>query len=146
MEVDDVGRAFVVFESGATGSIEGNWISTGRKMQHDFEVYGSKGGLAFSQERFSELHYYRVDDAPGRRGFRRIEAAPDHPPYGRFCPGAGHQLGFNDLKAIEMAGFVDAMAGLAPELFNFRDGLRIQTVMDTIQRSSRERRWLPVEH
>ena len=145
VEVDDVGRAFVLFESGATGSIEGNWISTGRKMQHDFEVYGSKGALAFSQERFSELHFYRADDAPGRRGFRRIEAAPDHPPYGRFCVGAGHQLGFNDLKAIEIAGFVDAMAGTAGEPFNFRDGLRIQTLMETIQRSSRERRWLPVE-
>ena len=145
MEVDDVGRAFVVFENGATGSIEGNWMSTGRKMQHDFEVYGSRGALAFSQERFSELHYYRVDDAPGRRGFRRIEAAPDHPPYGRFCPGAGHQLGFNDLKAIEMAGFVDAMAGKGPETFNFRAGLRSQILLETIRRSSRERCWLPVE-
>ena len=145
MEVDDVGRAFVVFENGATGSIEGNWMSTGRKMQHDFEVYGSRGALAFSQERFSELHYYRVDDEPGRRGFRRIEAAPDHPPYGRFCPGPGHQLGFNDLKAIEMAGFVDAMAGRGPETFNFRAGLRSQILLETIRRSSRERRWLPVE-
>ena len=145
MEVDDVGRAFVVFENGATGSIEGNWMSTGRKMQHDFEVYGSKGALAFSQERFSELHFYRVDDAPGRRGFRRIEAAPDHPPYGRFSPGAGHQLGFNDLKAIEMAGFVEAMAGRGPETFNFRDGLRSQILLETIRRSSREGRWLPVK-
>ena len=144
VEVDDVGRAFLQFENGATGSIESNWISTGRTMQHDFEVYGSKGALAFSQERFSELHFYSVDDAPGRRGFRRIEAAPDHPPYGRFCPASGHQLGFNDLKAIEIAGFVDAMAGTGPEPFNFRDGLRIQTLMDTIQQSSRERRWLPV--
>ena len=143
VEVDDVGRALVVFENGATGSIEGNWISTGRKMQHDFEVYGSKGGLSFSQERFNELHFYRVDDAPGRRGFRRIEAGPDHAPYGPFCPGAGHQLGFNDLKAIEIAGFVDAMAGTGPEPYNFRAGLRIQTLLETIQNSSRERRWLP---
>lgn len=43
IEVDDVARAFLRFENGATGSIEGNWIATGRKMQHDFEVYGSKG-------------------------------------------------------------------------------------------------------
>ena len=143
--VDDVGRAFLRFENGATGSIEGNWISTGRKMQHDFEVYGTKGALAFSQERFSELHYYRTGDAPGRRGFRRIEAAPDHAPYGRFCVAPGHQLGFNDLKAIEIAGFVDAIAGTTGEPFNFRDGLRIQTLVETIQRSSRERRWLPVE-
>ena len=31
MEVDDLTRAFVVFENGATGSIEGNWLSTGRQ-------------------------------------------------------------------------------------------------------------------
>ena len=146
VEVDDVGRAFLRFESGATGSIEGNWISTGRKMQHDFEVYGTGGALAFSQERFSELHFYRADDAPGRRGFRRIEAAPDHPPYGRFCVAPGHQLGFNDLKAIEIAGFVEAVAGAGPEPFNFRDGLRIQTLVETIQRSAREGRWLPVDY
>ena len=66
-------------------------------------------------------------------------------PMARFCPGAGHQLGFNDLKAIEMAGFADAMAGRGPETFSFRDGLRSQILMETIRRSSRERRWLPVE-
>jgi predicted dehydrogenase len=55
VEVDDIGRAFLRFENGASGSIEGNWISTGRKMQHDFEVYGTTGALAFSQERFNEL-------------------------------------------------------------------------------------------
>ena len=30
VEVDDVGRAFVRFANGAQGSIEGNWIATGR--------------------------------------------------------------------------------------------------------------------
>jgi len=141
-----VGRAFLRFANanGAQGSIEGNWIATGRKMQHDFEVYGTRGALAFTQERFNELHFYSTADAPGRRGFRRIEAAPDHAPYGRFCVAAGHQIGFNDLKAIEVAGYLDAIAGRAPEPFNFRAGLGIQTLVETIHRSSREKRWLAV--
>jgi predicted dehydrogenase len=142
--VDDVGRAFLRFDSGATGSIEGNWIATGRKMQHDFEVYGTKGALAFSQERFNELHFYSIDDRKGRQGFRRIEAGPDHAPYGLFCVAPGHQIGFNDLKAIEVAGFVQAIAGQGPEPFNFRKGLRIQHLVETIHRSSREGRWLEV--
>lgn len=142
--VDDVGRAFLRFENGATGSIEGNWIATGRKMQHDFEVYGTKGALAFSQERFNELQYFSTDDRKGRQGFRRIEASPDHPPYGLFCVAAGHQIGFNDLKAIEVAGFVKAIAEEEPEPFNFRKGLRIQTLVETIHRSSEEGRWLDV--
>lgn len=144
VEVDDVGRAFLRFGNGATGSIEGNWIATGRKMQHDFEVYGTRGALAFSQERFNELHFYSASDPKGRQGFRRIEAGPDHPPYGLFCVAPGHQIGFNDLKAIEVAGFVRAIAGEAPEPFNFRAGLRIQTLVETIHRSSREGRWLEV--
>lgn len=144
IEVDDIGRAFLRFANGASGSIEGNWIATGRKMQHDFEVYGSKGALCFSQERFNELHFYSNDDAPGRRGFRRIEAAPDHPPYGNFCVAPGHQIGFNDLKAIEVAGYVNAIAGTGYELFSFRDGLRIQTLVEKIQRSAQIGAWLKV--
>jgi predicted dehydrogenase len=145
IEVDDVGRAFIRFGNGATGSIEGNWIATGRKMQHDFEVYGTKGALAFSQEHFNVLHYFSTADAKGRQGFRRIEASPDHAPYGLFCVAAGHQLGFNDLKAIEVAGYVNAIAGKSPEPFNFRKGLGIQKLVETIQTSSREQKWLDVE-
>ena len=143
VEVDDVGRAFLRFQSGATGSIEGNWISTGRKMSHDFEVYGTRGALAFSQEHFNVLHFFSTTDPKGRQGFRRIEAGPDHAPYGLFCVAAGHQLGFNDLKAIEVAGYINAIAGAA-EPFNFRKGLRIQTLIETIQGSSRSQAWADV--
>jgi predicted dehydrogenase len=144
VEVDDVGRAFLRFANGAQGSIEGNWIATGRKMQHDFEVYGTKGALAFTQERFNELHFYSNADPAGRRGFRRIEASPDHPPYGCFCVAPGHQLGFNDLKAIEIEGYMRAIAGEIPEPFGFAAGLRIQQLVETIQRSSSMRQWVSV--
>jgi predicted dehydrogenase len=142
VETDDIARAFLRFESGASGSIEASWVAAGRKMQHDFEVYGAKGGLVFSQERFNELHYYNNADPAGRRGFRRIEAGPDHDPYVRFCVAPGHQLGFNDLKAIEVARFVEAIAGTRPEPVSFRTGLRIQSLVETILRSSREGKWL----
>ena len=145
VEVDDIGRAFLRFANGATGSIEANWIATGRKMQHDFEVFGTKGALAFSQERFNELNFFAVGDPAGRQGFRRIEAGPDHSPYGLFCVAPGHQLGFNDLKAIEVAGFLDAVAGRRPEPFNFRAGLRIQTLVEAIHESSRAGAWRDVQ-
>ncbi len=144
VEVDDVGRAFLRFGNGATGSIEGNWIATGRKMQHDFEVYGTKGALVFSGERLNELLFFDTRDRTGRQGFRRIEAGPAHPPYGAFIVAPGHQIGFNDLKTIEVAGFVRAIAGEGPEPFNFRAGLRIQSLVEIIQKSSRERCWIPV--
>lgn len=142
VEVDDVGRAFLRFESGASGSVEASWIATGQKMSHDFEVYGSKGGLTFSGERLNELRFYPTAERAGRQGYRTILAGPDHPPYGRFCVAPGHQLGFNDLKAIEVAEFCEALAGLRPEPFNFRAGLRIQSLVESVHRSSREERWI----
>jgi predicted dehydrogenase len=144
VEVDDIGRAFLRFTNGASGSIEVSWISTGRKMQHDFEIYGTKGALLFTQERFNELHLFSTADAAGRRGFRRIEAAPDHDPYGFFCVAPGHQLGFNDLKTIEVARFLDCLAGKRPEPFNFRAGARVQALVEAIQDSSRRKAWVDV--
>jgi len=141
VEVDDISRALVTFASGASGSIEASWLATGRKMQHDFEIYGSKGGLAFSGERMNELRYFSVADAAGRQGFRTILAGPEHPPYGRFCVAPGHQLGFNDLKAIEVYRFAEAIAGNSAEPFNFRAGHRIQTLVEAIQAASRDRCW-----
>ena len=144
VEVDDVGRAFLRFASGASGAIEANWLATGRKMQHEFEVHGSKGALAFSQERFNELHFFAAEGAESRRGFRRIVAGPEHPFYGGFCVAPGHQIGFNDLKAIEVAGFLDAIAGRAAEPFGFRAGLRIQTLVEAIGDSARAGAWREV--
>ncbi len=140
--VDDVAHVLLNFESGVCGAVEANWCATGRKMQHDFEVYGSKGALAFYGQRLNELRHYGAQDAPGRSGFRVIEASPDHPPYGAFCVAPGHQIGFNDLKAIEIKGYADALAGLAPEPFNFRAGFRIQSLVEAIQKSSTEKSWV----
>jgi predicted dehydrogenase len=144
VEVDDVTRVLLTFANGATGSLEANWIATGRKMQHDFEIYGSKGGIVFTQERFNELHVFYTDDARGRRGFRRIEAGPDHEPYGAFCVAPGHQIGFNDLKAIEVRDFLAAIGGgptIGPDFF---EGYEIMKLVEAAYRSSRDRAWVKV--
>lgn len=78
---------------------------------------------------------------PGGAGFAGSRRRPIAP-YGRFCVAAGHQLGFNDLKAIEVAGYVGAIAGANPEPFNFRKGQGIQRLVEEISRSSRERAWV----
>ena len=91
-------------------------------MRLDFEIVGSKGALGFTQERFNELQLYRMDDPRDRRGFRTIFAGPEHPPYGDFCVAGGHQLGFNDLKTIEVRDFLLALAGEKTGHADFREG------------------------
>lgn len=142
VEVEDIGRAHLRFANGCSGVVEASWVATGRKMRHDFEISGSKGALAFSQERFNEIDLYLAGDGPGRRGFRKIFAAPEHEPYGAFCVAPGHQLGFNDLKTIEVRDFLLAIAGKPAGHADFREGLEVQRTVDAIYRSASERRWI----
>lgn len=144
VEVDDIARLLVRFARGCGGSIEASWVSTGRKMQLGFELTGSKGTLVFTQERFNELLYYKAGGDPRHQGFTRIEAGPQHQPYGLFCVAPGHQLGFNDLKTIEVADFLEAIAGGRKRGPDFREAWEIQKIIDTAIRSSRERRWLKI--
>lgn len=144
VEVDDIARLTVEFARGCKGSIEASWVAMGRNMQLGFEVCGTRGALHFTQERFNELHYYRHDAAGGLRGFQKIEAGPQQAPYGAFCPAPGHQLGFNDLKTIEIAEFLRAVAGGEFSGPGFRDAMEIQQVIDAAIRSSREQRWVAV--
>ena len=144
--VDDVARILVNFERGCGGTIEANWMSTGRKMQLGFELTGEKGSLVFSQERLNELHYYKAGGEPRHMGFTRIESGPQHPPYGGFCVAGGHQLGFNDLKTIEMAEFLGGIASGKTAGPDFREAYEIQKVVEAALQSSRERAWVRVGH
>ncbi len=145
VEVEDIGRAFLRFRSGATGSLVASWVESGRKMRHDFDIAGSKGGISFSQERFNELELYTTSDGRGRSGFRRIFAGPEHEPYGAFCIAGGHQIGFNDLKTIEVADFLKAIAGEASGHADFREGLAVQRTLEAIYRSAARGEWTRVE-
>jgi predicted dehydrogenase len=70
---------------------------------------------------------------------------PAHYPYGLFCVAPGHQLGFNDLKTIEMAHFLEAVDGGERRGPDFREAWEIQKVIDTAIRSSQERAWLKID-
>lgn len=136
--VDDIARMLVRFEAGYGGSIEANWVKTGRNMQLGFEIEGSKGSLAFTQERLNELKFYRAGGNLRDKGFTTIEAGPQHPAYAGFCVAGGHQLGFNDLKTIEIAEFLMGIAAGKAIGPDFREAYEIQKVVDAALRSSRE--------
>ena len=142
--VDDVARILVNFGRGCGGTIEANWIATGRKMQLGFELTGEKGSLVFTQERLNELMFYRAGGDPRTSGYVKIEAGPQHPPYGQFCVAGGHELGFNDLKTIEMGEFLRAIGEGRPSTPDFREAYEIQKVVEASIASSKSRQWTKV--
>ena len=144
VEVDDRAVFLAEFESGLTGTFEANWAAAGRRMQLAFEITGTRGAIAFTQERMNELHVYSKASAEGRHGFIRIEAGPEHPPYGNFCPAGGHQLGFNELKVIEVAELLDALAGGPPAHPDFGEGFEVQRTVEAVRLSAEQRTWIDV--
>ena len=145
IETDDIARLSIRFSRGCGGGLEASWVATGRKMQLGFEVTGTKGSLVFTQERLNELLYYRRGGDSRHSGFVRIETGPQHDPYGLFCVAPGHQLGFNDLKTIEVAGFLRAIAGHPKQGPDFREAWEIQKVVDAALASGRARSWKSVD-
>jgi predicted dehydrogenase len=145
VEVDDQARALLTFASGATGSIEASWVAAGRKMTLAFEVTGSKGTIVVDHERMNELQLYTTGQTPGRAGFKTILAGPEHDFYRAFCPAPGHQLGFNDVKTIEVRALFEGLAGGPKPTPDFREAWLIQRTVDAIVRSAREKRWLSPE-
>lgn len=144
VEVDDEARALVRFASGATGSLEASWVKAGRKMTLAFEITGSKGTIEVDHERFNELRLFTVGSARGREGFKTILAGPDHAFYKEFCPAPGHQLGFNDIKTIEVMALIRSLAGGPKFMPDFREAWEIQRVVDAIVISANQRRWIDI--
>lgn len=141
VDIDDQMDAVVEFASGATGTLSASWIASGRKMGLAFEISGTKGSIAFTQERFNELKLYRAGGASSN-GFVTICAGPEHGDYGAFCPAPGHQLGYNDLKTIEAKAVVEAVAGNPSAAMCFAEAVGVERVAHAIRRSDRGKRWI----
>ncbi len=141
---DDEAHMLVRFAGGAEGTLSASWVATGRKMQLGFEITGTTGALAFTQERFNELKLYRAGQTPGRDGFTTIAAGPDHPDYAPFCPAPGHQLGFNDMKVIEVKALLQALAAGTTPAPGFAEATEIQRVVEAARLAGKEGGWVKV--
>jgi predicted dehydrogenase len=144
VEADDHSCFVARFSNGALGSFTASWVTPGRKMQLDFELVGTKGSLVFSQEHFNELRLYVTGGRKGREGFRTILSGPDTPPYGNFCPAPGHQLGFNDLKTIEVAHLIESIAARKKASPDFREAYEVQRVIAAAASSASGRAWVRI--
>jgi predicted dehydrogenase len=138
---EDVASALLRFENGVSGIFTTSRAANGFKNGIRIEIHGTRGTLIFDQERMNEISLFIAEGEEATRGFRRILAGPLHPPFDRFCPAPGHGLGFNDLKTIEVATFLRAIADGTTVAFDFEAGLRIERVIHGISRSAGTGQW-----
>lgn len=144
VENEDQAHAMVRFSNGIQGVIETSRVAGGRKMGLSYVITGTKGTISFTQQRMAELKLYLHSDPQNRQGFRTILVGPLHPEYGAFCQGAGHGIGFNDQKTVEVRDLVDGIAADTPMWPDFEEGWKVSRVLDAIVLSHQKGHWLNV--
>jgi predicted dehydrogenase len=135
----------VIFRMGRVrGVMNASQVSAGRKNRLSIEVYGTKGGVAWDQEKPNELwignrnsnNQLLVKDPslllPGAQSFANL-------------PG-GHAEGYGDTHKQVFQRFYDSLGNSNPDVQypRFRDGLRQLTILQAELDSTRSHGWVDV--
>jgi hypothetical protein len=80
----------------------------------------------------------------GDSGYARVVMGPQHEPFGRFQPGPGLPMGFDDLKVIEAALFLQSVADGEQREPGVREALAAAKVIAAMERSAVSGAWEPV--
>ncbi|OPA74303.1 dehydrogenase [Paenibacillus selenitireducens] len=142
--VDDATLFMARFANGAMGSFEATRFAAGHRCTNSFEINGSKGSVKFDFERMNELQVYFVEDASDVQGFRRVLATdPAHAFAEAWWP-PGHTIGYEHTFIHEMVEMMDAIREDRQPVPNFNDGVKCQAVLEAVDQSIEERRWVAI--
>ncbi|MFC7788223.1 Gfo/Idh/MocA family protein [Microbacterium sp. MAHUQ-60] len=134
--VDDLALFTGRLSSGALASFEATRFATGRKNALEIEISGDRGALYWNLEDLNTLHHYDATSAAGMQGFTRILVTePEHPYLSGWWP-SGHMLGYEHGFSHQVKDLVEAIAAGTAPLPSFDDGLRVQRVLDAVERSA----------
>lgn len=142
--VDDATLFMARFANGAMGSFEATRFAAGHRCTNSFEINGSKGSVKFDFERMNELQVYFVEDARDVQGFRRVLATdPAHAFAEAWWP-PGHTIGYEHTFIHEMVELMNAIHEDRQPVPNFNDGVKCQAVLEAVDKSIEERRWVAI--
>lgn len=142
--VDDATLFLARFANGALGSFEATRFAAGHRSTNSFEINGSLGSVKFDFERMNELEVYLTSDAEDVQGFRRVLATDPAHEYAEAWWPPGHTIGFEHTFIHEMLELSNAIEeGRQPEP-NFHDGVKCQAVLEAVERSIEQRRWVDI--
>ena len=142
--VDDAAQFVCEFDNGAIGNFEATRLAGGRKNHNCIEINGSKGSVYWDFEDQNYLWFCDKTQDRQIQGFEKINATGDWHPYGGGPWPQGHGIGYADTFVLEIANLVTAIAEGRPHNPSFEDGVKCQRVLDAIDRSFTERKWVNV--
>jgi len=143
--VDDDANFLTRFKNASVGVFESSRFCGGRRNYNTFQVYGSKGSLAFNLERMNELEFYDRTEASTDQGFKTIIVTEGaHPYVGNWWP-PGHIIGYEHTFVHAIHDFLTSLEKDTMPSPNFRDGVKNQAVLDAVEHSAKSGRWEKVK-
>jgi predicted dehydrogenase len=140
VENEDFASMLCRFENGATGTFEVSRTMVGPESQNAFEIYGTKGSLAWNLETMNELQYYKLTEDPSS-GYTTIYGGDRFPFHGAFSPGQANPIALEDLITIEDFSFLEAVATDAPFSPSFREAVDVVNVQQALINSWDSKAW-----
>ena len=137
---EDYVAMMVRLENGVVGTLESSRVAVGPRSEYVIEVYGTEGSLRWNFEKLNDLEIC-IGRENEFQGYTRAMAGPTFPSFARFQPGAGTSMGFDDLKVVEAAQFIQSVATgeqLAPSV---ADGWAAAEVDEATVASAADGRW-----
>lgn len=131
---DDSFRAYLRFQNGAIGTLDGSRVATGHENDLSIEITGSKGSIWFSLDDLNTLVVHRPNE-----GSNHVQVSDmDHPFIEKWWP-PGHRLGWEHAFAIENYQFLASVEDGAPFDPDFQAGHEAQRIIDAVKRSYTDR-------
>ena len=144
VENDDYAAALVRFAggpaSGASGTLEASRVSVGPQCGLGFEIYGTDGSAAWNFEQMNELRLCLGRGGPAP-GYTTVLGHPGMGDYGRFQPGPGHSMSYDDLKVIEAKKFLVAVGGGEQRNSTIAEAQADGEVITAVATSARDGAW-----
>ena len=141
VENEDYASALVEFANGAQGSFECCRAIFGPKCEMSFEVNGTEGALKWNFEQMNELELYLPGQDGLHDGYTKLLAGPRYPFHGRFNPGDGIGIGYEELKCIEAYHFLLSIVEGRQREPSFASALALANVQSAMIRSWQSNRW-----
>ena len=148
VENDDYAAALVRFAAGshaagAVGTLEASRVSVGPQCGLGFEIYGTDGSAAWNFEQMNELRLC-LGRGGANHGYTTVLGNAHLGDYGRFQPGPGNSMSYDDLKVIEARKFLVAVGGGEQRNSTIEEAHADAEVIAATAASARDGAWHPV--
>lgn len=140
VENEDYVAVLARLNDGVIATIESSRVCVGPRAEYVIEVYGTDGSVRWNFERFNELEVCLGRDSE-LQGYTRVMANSHFPAFSVFQPSAGTSMGFDDMKVVEAAQFIESVLSGIQYAPSAADACLAAEVVDAAVASAEDGTW-----